>query len=54
MSKVGFFRKFSENFESTTKKGDRGYLLDPEPFDMSQEGHFKARSAARKGKLGKG
>lgn len=47
-SKNWFFRSFSSNFESGRGPNGRYYLLDPEPFDLSMEYHFKARAFLRK------
>ena len=48
MSRTAFFKRFSNYFTSTSKANERGYLLNPEPFDLTIEGRFKARNLLRK------
>ncbi len=54
MPKMTFFKGMARNFEPLSRKRNRGYMLDPEPFDLSQENYFKARAAMRNGRIGKG
>lgn len=48
MSRKSFFKRFARYFDKYMIGGDRGYYLDPEPFDLTIEGSFKARALLRK------
>lgn len=48
MSRHAFFKRFSQYFDGHFKQNERGYLLNPEPFDISLEGRFNARNLLRK------
>lgn len=42
-----FFRDFTKYFESVRTKEGISYLLDPKPFDLSQETYFMVRKQIR-------
>lgn len=42
-----FFRDFSKYFEQVRTKEGMTYLLDPKPFDLSQETYFMIRKDIR-------
>jgi len=48
-----FFKQFKKHFENVQTDDGRGYLLNPEPFDISQEGYFKARALLRRERDGR-
>lgn len=50
MSRVAFFRRFAKYFNSIYKQRAKGYMLDPEPYDLTTEGYFKARALLRREK----
>ena len=43
LSKIGFLRKFSVVFESHRKTNVRYYLLEPDPFDLTEQGLARAK-----------
>lgn len=45
-----FFNQFNKHFEKIKDTYGMVYMLDPEPFDMTPEGYFKARKLVRKEK----
>jgi len=48
ITRAAFFKRFAKYFKRTDTSKGRGYMLDPEPFDLSVEGFFKARALLRK------
>jgi len=50
-----FLLQLNKHFEKTSGLYNEGkrYLLDPEPFDMSQTGYFKARALLRRERDGR-
>ena len=45
-----FLIEFGKYFEKTYNSGGRCYKLNPEPFDITPEGYFKARALYRRQK----
>lgn len=48
-----FFRYFKNHFEKKPTTDGAGYLLNPEPFDMTVGGYFKARGLLRRERNGR-
>lgn len=47
MGMTQFFSRFKEYFDRKIRKFEVGYMLDANPFDVTQQGYFKARSYLR-------
>lgn len=43
-----FFIQFKKHFENKLIEGGQSYLLNPEPFDLTQEGYFRAMKQLRR------
>lgn len=43
-----FFLQFKKHFQSIQTSDGKAYLLNPEPFDLTREGYFKARALLRR------
>ena len=48
ITKNAFFRRFSKHYESVMVKGDTGYYLNSDHYDLSIEGYFKSRALLRR------
>lgn len=48
ISRRKFFVQFKKHFEGVRTSYGKGYLLNPEPFDLTQEGYFRARALLRR------
>lgn len=48
INKIKFFRLFKKHFTTTVKKNTRGYLLNSESFNLTQEGIFRAKVFERR------
>ena len=48
MTRRAFFLQFMKHFKNIPTDDGRGYLLNEDPFDLTAEGFFKARSLLRR------
>lgn len=48
LTKITFFKSFSKFYSPKHDGTQQGYKLNPAPFDITQEGYFKARAFLRK------
>jgi len=53
MSRRAFFIQFKKYFERVQTSDGKGYLLDPEPYDLTVQGFFKARALLRRERNGR-
>ena len=53
LSRAKFYREMNKYFDTTRVKDSAAYSLDPEPFDTSIEGYFKARALLRRQRDGR-
>lgn len=48
LTKISFFKSFSKYFDVSHDGSQQGYKLNPAPYDITQEGYFRARTFLRK------